>query len=145
MDDDLPSVISGTRRKAQELADGTLRVMVDIDPRFKAEFHQLFPNIDTPCALAPLVANFERIEEEEKQKGGPLCRLACIWCKDEDFWKWLIDSGNLHRCDSEEYAADWIRAMCGVESRAEIDSNPFAAEMFMRSVRAPFMEWSKNN
>lgn len=143
MNDELPSVISGTRRQIRELVDGSIEVRIHIDPRFKADFHRLFPNIDLPVAIAPLVANFERIEEEEKQKGGPLCRLAAMWCKDKEFWQWLIDSGNLHRCDSEEYAADWIRAMCGVESRAEIDSNQFASEVFHRSVRSPFMEWSK--
>lgn len=136
------SAISGTRRALKELVDGTIRVQIDIDPRFKTQFHQMFPNIDMPVALAPLVSDFE--QQEEKPKGGPLCRLAGMWCKDEMFWEWLIDSGNLNRCDSEECAADWIRAMCGVESRAAIDSNPFASEVFHRSVRSPYMEWSKN-
>ena len=54
------SAISGTRRTMRELADGTIRLSVDIDPRFKAEFNRLFPDIDMPVALAPLVADFER-------------------------------------------------------------------------------------
>lgn len=144
MDDDLPSVISGTRRQVRELVDGTLEVKFHVDPSFKAAFHRLFPNIDTPVAIAPLVADFERREpKQEEPKGGPLCKLAAIWCKDEDFWKWLIEVKKLGAVD-EELAAIWIRDTCGIDSRRELDQNEWAAERFQRSVRAPFMEWSKN-
>lgn len=142
MNDELPSVISGTRRKAQELADGTLRVMVDIDPRFKADFHRLFPQIDTPVAIAPLVAHFERIEEEEKQKGGPLCKLAAMWCKDADFQEWLAFQFDMEKMD-EDGTADFFRKWMGVSSRKELDNNPEAAERFQILVRSPFMGWLK--
>jgi hypothetical protein len=59
------SAISGTRRQYKEMADGTIRVSVDIEPQFKAEFHRLFPDIDTPVALAPLVLDFERVAEPD--------------------------------------------------------------------------------
>lgn len=65
------AIVSGTRRAIKERVDGTLVVSVEIDPRFKSDFLRLFPNIDTPCALAPLVADFEqRAPEPEKVKGG---------------------------------------------------------------------------
>ncbi|VWB07598.1 hypothetical protein [Burkholderia lata] len=54
-----PQAISGTRRAIKEMADGTIRVQIDIDPRFRSTFWALFPNIDMPVALAPLEANFE--------------------------------------------------------------------------------------
>ena len=137
------SAISGTRHKAQDLTDGTLRVMVDIDPRFKAEFHRLFPNIDMPCAIAPLIPDFERIEHrEEEPKGGALCKLAALWCKDEDFQQWL---STLHKGEvfAEEDAAIWVRLECEVESRAQLDHDAAAANLFQERVRLPYMAWLK--
>ena len=55
----MTSVIAGTRRAVKEMADGTLRVMIDVDERYKAAFHKLFPEIDMPCAIAPLKPDFE--------------------------------------------------------------------------------------
>jgi hypothetical protein len=143
-DDDLPAVISGTRRKAQELADGTLRVMVDIDPRFKADFHRLVHHIDTPCAIAPLAMDFERIEKEEKEKKkvGPLCRLAAMWCKGEQFREWFGMRFDLGELDEEE-TADSLRSFLGVRSRKDIDHDPVASERFQKLVREPYMAWSR--
>ena len=65
------TAISATRRQMKEMADGTIRVQVDIDPAFRAAFLQAFPSIDMPIALAPLVRDFERRPETPKeQKGG---------------------------------------------------------------------------
>ncbi|WP_208455567.1 hypothetical protein, partial [Burkholderia gladioli] len=70
-------VISGTRRAIKEMADGTIRVQIDIDPTCRSAFWSLFPSIDMPVAIAPLVADFERREPEpEKPKGGALAKLA---------------------------------------------------------------------
>lgn len=63
MTDELPGAVVGTRRRIiKEMADGTLRVIIDIDPRFKADFHRLFPDVDLPVALAPLKPDFEYTE-----------------------------------------------------------------------------------
>ena len=45
--------IAGVRRTARELVDGTIRVQVDIEPRFRAQFFKLFPEVDMHIALAP--------------------------------------------------------------------------------------------
>ena len=62
-----PQAISGTRRAIKEMADGTIRVQIDIDPRFRSTFWALFPNIDMPVALAPLEANFEQRDTTAKE------------------------------------------------------------------------------
>ncbi len=46
--------ITGTRRQVRELVDGTLEVKIHVEPRHKGDFHELFPDIDMPVALAPL-------------------------------------------------------------------------------------------
>lgn len=135
--------ISGTRRAMKEMADGTIRVQVDIDPSCRAAFLQLFPNIDMPVALAPLVADFERrhavtpsISTELKPKGGELARLAGQLCQNPDFLKY----GNY---DSPEEAAADMRFACQIESRAELDHNPEAAAIFHESYRKPFQTWKE--
>jgi|SRR6185437_897860 len=134
--------IAGTRRKIQELVDGTLRVMIDIDPKFKKAFLENFPEIDMPCALVALNPEFEKWDQEtrlqpEKPKGGPLCTLAARWCKDPAFQAWI-------GVDTEHEAANEIRNSCGIRSRSELDSNPNAAARFNLRFRNPFSDFLKN-
>lgn len=135
--------ISGTRRAMKEMADGTIRVQIDVDPKFKEEFLTLFREIDMPVALAPLVTDFERIEEKpERPKGGPLAKLAGMFCKDDRFHEYFSQHTNHHEI-SEEGAAAYIRGICRVDSRAEIDSNGEASVRFHEYIRLPYMEWLK--
>lgn len=137
-------VISGTRRQIRELVDGSLEVRVHIDPRFKQDFHRLFPQIDTPVAIAPLALNFERLSKpEESAKGGELAKLAGIWSKDSEFHQWLA-AKHPGEVFTETRAANWIRETCGVESRAEIDGDADSRGLFLRNVRHPFRQWLKN-
>lgn len=143
MSDDLPAVISGTRRQIRELADGTLEIKIHIDPRFKADFHRLFPAIDTPVAIAPLALDFERIEEkQEDRRVGPLCRLACIWCRDEQFREWLGKETGFET-HTEDEASDVLRDWLEIDSRLQLDQDPRAEKRFLDMVRTPFMDWMK--
>lgn len=132
------SAISGTRRAMKEMADGTIRVQIDIDPSCRGDFLSLFPNIDMPVALAPLRADFERAaaNEPEKPKGGPLARLAGQMCQNPEFLKFI-------GMDSESVAADHIRDVCGVTSRSELDHNQVAANQFHELIRKPFLAWKE--
>lgn len=143
---DSPVVISGTRRQIRELVDGSLEVRIHIDPRFKQDFHRLFPNIDVPIAIAPLALDFERREPEEKPKGGALAQLAGRWCNDPKFCAWVswMHKGGVLPVDTAE-AADFVRETCEVHSRAELDNNTEAANYFNSLIRAPYMEWLKRN
>jgi hypothetical protein len=70
----LPTAISGTRRQVRELVDGTLEVKIHVEPRHKADFHALFPEIDSPVALAPLntaTAQASLKSETEDSAGAP--------------------------------------------------------------------------
>jgi len=61
--------IAGTRRSAKEMADGTLRVAVDIEPRDKARFHALFPEIDMPIAIAPMqLGRYPAVSQDAPEK-----------------------------------------------------------------------------
>ena len=133
--------ISGTRRAMKEMADGTIRVQVDIDPACRSAFLSMFGNIDMPVALAPLVSHFEQAkpvvaqnEPEARNKGGELARLAGRFCQNEVFRRWC------DAVDAEE-AAGWIREQCDVISRGALDHDAAAADKFHKLVRLPYMAW----
>lgn len=171
------TVIAGTRRSMKELADGTIRVQIDIDPQFKNEFMAAFSAIDMPVAIAPLVADFERNEdcakqsaqammvnndkkfsyktdemigsqihlEADKPKGGQLAKLAGMWCAEPSFWDWLNTSNKWLLTENALDAKYFIYDTCKIDSRAELDNNPEAAEKFHNLIRIPYSEYLKSH
>lgn len=133
------SAISGTRRQYKEMADGTLRVSIDIDPMFKAQFLELFGAIDMPVALAPLQPNFDQPKEEEK-KGGPLAKSAAQMCAYPVFIKFMEEK--YMGVGTEEDTAHLIRELCKIKSRSELDHNPEAAKRFHELMRQ-YREWNE--
>lgn len=131
-------VISGTRRQVRELVDGTLEVRIHVDPRFVADFHRLFPKIDAPVALAPLVADFER--QEARPKGGPIAQWLGARCGEQAFRDFLAGVADEPVPDADA-AAEVVRLICGVSSRAEIDHDDRARLQFERVIRVPFGDY----
>ncbi|PPA75303.1 hypothetical protein C4E15_14410 [Achromobacter spanius] len=43
---------------------------------------------------------------------------------------------------AQQHAAQYVRDMCGITSRADLDHNAGAATLFHEAVRKPFVEWS---
>lgn len=136
---------SGTYRSR---VDGTIVLSVEIEPRNSAAALALFGMPGTPMAIAalqvgyaaagePIIKSYPEKDNSEKPKGGPLAKLAGIWCNDPEFWKWLeTDPDNA--CHSAQGAAHCLYAICGVESRVELDNDPAAAERFHRLIRGPY-------
>jgi len=148
------TAISGATVQVKTMADDTLRITIDIEPRDAKAAFELFGTRGTPVAIAKLTQeaaqDHARKEVIEEAKGGPLSRLAAMWCKDEKFWEWC----GKYEADgevpddfptNEEEAANWIRITCDINSRSEIDGNEEAAERFHRLIRIPFSEWLKAN
>lgn len=138
--------VSGVRRAYKELVDGTLRVQIDVAPTDKRDFLRLFPEIDTPLAMAPLKLKARADDAAEDAKGGKLAKLAGMLCADADFQAW-IEAGNRQLAERAPFelsgadlAAHLVRSICGVESRAELDHNPEAARRFHDVIRKPWSE-----
>jgi len=103
------------------MADGTLRLSIDIEPVHAQDAFKLFAAPGTPAAIAALSNGYlsknsenlntsvERVHKtleikHEKPKGGALARLAAMWCNDPNFWEWLeTDPSNF--CHSKNGAA----------------------------------------
>lgn len=66
-----------------------------------------------------------------RRRTGPVCLLAVQLCKNPDFLAFCS-------ARSADEAADYIRRVCRVGSRAELDHNRDAANAFHELVRKPF-------
>ncbi len=135
------------RRTANERVDGTLTVKIDIEPMYKLQFLQMFPDIGTEGALARLekTAAVTPQPESPKEKGkvGPLCIMACTFCADLSFQFWLASKG--YFCENEETAKQRILEICGITSRKDLDADSHAARRFHDNIRSPFLDWKDGN
>lgn len=76
----------------------------------------------------------------ERAKGGPLAKLVGMWCKEPAFWVFLSRRFGQPVTD-DQTAAEVVRRVCGVASRAELDSAGKAEATFHVRVRLPYMRW----
>lgn len=91
------SALIVTRRPAKEMADGTLRVQIDVEPNDRRAFLDMFPDNGDPIAVAALskeaiIAHQQGVAFAEppakKSKGNH-----------GDFAQWLVQSGFFRRPD----------------------------------------------
>lgn len=138
------TAIQATSRTVKTMSDGTLRLTVDIEPRHAQEAFQLFGMPDMPVVLARLTqqAAQEQAQAEtiaDEQKGGALAKLAGMWCRQADFLLFLESMGR--GTGNGETSDEYVREICGIDSRAELDHNPEAARIFNERIRQPYMAW----
>lgn len=145
MDEDI-GVVMGTTSGMKMMADGTIRISFDFDPRHGQKAFALFGSPGSSVAVARLMADVVQQQarketiERDKPKGGALCKLAGIFCNDENFRSWMrLTYDPLPR--TAEDAAEIIRRVCKIESRSELDHDQAAAELFHRTFRLPYSAW----
>jgi hypothetical protein len=144
----MTAAISAVRRQVREMVDGTLELRLHIEPKDKAEFHRLFPEIDMPVALAPLnpKAMNAAPAEPEKEKPGPLCMLCVKWCEDENFIKWFQDKyphADRFQVADKYTIRQYLCKLLSIQSRRELDTNPEAANRFQTLIRLPYMKYQQ--
>ncbi|GAD20936.1 hypothetical protein [Acidovorax sp. MR-S7] len=71
-----------------------------------------------------------------RERLGDLAWRAVQWCKEPEF----IDFLSLQEpgIDSEHDAAAYIKRVCGVQSRKELDTSPAARTAFNQHIRGPY-------
>lgn len=152
MNDNTPAAIMGASGACRTMADGTLRVVIDVEPRHARAAFNLFGAPGTPVALARITpeaataeARTEFDQPPERQKGGALCKLSAMWCAEPAFHEFLTATmkwANSYREPiTSIIAADIIRETCGVASRADLDHDERAAHIFHRDFRLPYQKW----
>lgn len=73
-----------------------------------------------------------------------LCIMACIFCKDPEFGRWIqsFAPDDLKSVPfSEEMAKAFMLDLCQIDSRNQLDINPRAAQRFHELVRKPYLAW----
>lgn len=136
------SVIEAAAVSVKTMADNTLRLTVDIEPRHAKAAFALFGERGTALALAALKSAPEpEAAPAEPLKGGELSKWAALRCQDPAFRAWLRGQGSARQdWNTTDGAADTIRAICHITSRAELDHNKAAAAIFNERIRRPWQE-----
>lgn len=140
------SVIEASAVSVKTMADNTLRLTVDIEPRHAKAAFALFGERGTALALAALKAGQEPQQEPAAVKGGELSKWAAMRGEDPAFRAWLRDQfASGPDWDTPDGAADTIRAVCHITSRAELDNNKAAAAIFNERIRRPWLAHTQGN
>ena len=147
----MTDVIEGASVSIKTMADGTLRLTVDIEPRNAQAAFALFGAPGRAMALAALKDGSGAIPDavipaSDKPKGGEWAKLAGMWCADPDFWRFASENthcGILWYVDSPQTAKEFVCEICGIASRAELDHSESAFSLFNDLIRFPFMAWMK--
>ena len=85
-------------------------------------------------------------------KGGPLAKLAGMFCNDPNFSRWLNEHGRFTHMEGLSVNADGqifnpvmaradILETCKIQSRKELDHNSAAARIFHEEIRLPYSNW----
>lgn len=142
------TAIPAVSRKVATMADGTLRLTVDIEPMHANEAFALFGAGNVPMALAALNVGAqipdEPKEAEPELKGGVLARAAGMLVNNAEFHQYLLCMYGAVEKTGSEGADQAIKTLCGIASKKELDHKPFAAKRFHDLVRKPFLEWQEN-
>jgi hypothetical protein len=125
------------------LADGTLRIAFDFEPKDAQDAFRLFAAPGTPAAIAALMVGYEAKspniksypeKDNSRPKGGALSKLAAMWCASPEFQTWS-------KTNSVAEARIFMLQACEIDGRAELDHNPEAAEKFQRHIRGPYVKY----
>jgi hypothetical protein len=83
----------------------------------------------------------EDFDEEPGKPPRPLSQIAGMFCNSAVFQKFIQEEseGWDHRPTSDE-AAEWLRSVCGIKSRAELNTNTDAAARFHK-IRVQYHAW----
>lgn len=159
------------------LANGAVRVEVEFPPKDAHAALALFgrPGVVMAVAAQHLVGHAQDhagahpvVQDTDAEgplavasmKGGPLARLAGMWCGTPAFQVWIRQvydrhlGGDGHGCgDLDEEAVERmgpaglarhaILVICDIDSRRELDHNPRAAKAFNLRIRIPFSRASE--
>lgn len=142
-------MIEASTVKVSTMADDTLRIVLDISPQHAQEAFALFGMRGSPVVIARLTqeaatasAQAEAIQQD-KPKGGELAKLAGQFCANPRFREWLRSVSPTWDYKTADEAAQWVRNVCCVVSRADLDHNAYAAQQFHDNIRKPFAEWCR--
>lgn len=156
----MSDAIMGTFVKIGTMADGTPRIVLDLQCTLsEIAAMGLIPGV--PFALARMTKEAsvghgetrtstaskddstpKNTDSMATEKPGQLCVMACNFCDDPLFWKWIVlGSPYSYKGADAQDAKHFILDICGIDSRKALDSDLAAAREFHRHIREPFLAW----
>jgi len=84
----------------------------------------------------------EKPMDREQDLPKDLVQLAGILCNDQKFHDWLFSLGFID-VSSATASTNWMRSELGVQSRAELKTNPAAAKTLLH-INEEFKTWKRN-
>ena len=82
------SAIEATTAGVKDMADNTLRITLEFEPRHAKAAFELFGARGTPVAIAAL----KSAKAEPAPKGGQLAQWVAMRCGEAAFQRWLQDT-----------------------------------------------------
>jgi hypothetical protein len=125
--------------KTRKVIQVVLEIPQEAGDAFIAAFGLPRSDKNVPVAIARL----DPSAKAEKPKGGKLAQRAGIVCNENAFMSFLVIKCGADFSkwdDSEKAASFWLRKHCGVDSRAELDHRPEAAQKF-NNLMAEYNAW----
>ena len=123
--------------KGRKVIQVVLELPIEAGAQFVSMFGTPDPSKTIPVGIARIdpskKSNRERLEEAlAKPKGGKLAQRAGIICSEKPFLVFLDDAeeyGEPFQSGTKD-PAQYIRELCHIDSRAELDHNSEAARKF---------------
>ena len=133
------------------MADGTLRISFDVEPGQAQDCFQLFASPGTQAVIAALKDGsfLEQpvqpvAEPKPREQLGDACYRTVQWCNEPSFWDFLNEAyPDIKKIESKDEAAFYVRWVCNVESRKELDTNNYANKKWHREIRQPYADYLK--
>jgi hypothetical protein len=134
----------------KDMADGSLRITFEFDPRFAADAYALFGARGRNVAIAalkdgvPIPAQPEPEKAELREHIGALGKWCVMRCGEADFRLWLnetFEAENAEKVETAHEAGDLIKFLLNIGSRKEIDQTPELTEKFKAEILRPYQKW----
>lgn len=124
-----------------------LQIVLELPLEQQGEVYQTLgvplPDQEIWVAVARLDMKAGAVKQvEDMRPAAKLSQLAGILCHEGGFQRFVAEQLGDHEA-SEDNAADYIRLVCSVKSRADIDKSEFASGKF-RELRASYQAWLKD-
>ena len=147
------SALQAASAGIKDMADGSLRISIDFEPRDAKAAFALFGARGTQLAVAALKDGsfLEQpvqpvAEPKPREQLGDACYRTVQWCNEPSFWDFLNNALFVYEdevlfCDNPATAASVVKTICNVGSRKELDTNPEANKTWESEIRKPYRDY----
>ncbi len=127
--------------KSRKVCQIVIEVPIEAGAAFVAAFGTPNPATGVPVALARIDPNAKAEPEKIKRKWDELsiAQQAGIMCNEKGFQLFVSETAD-RVCTNVDDAAQYVRQLCGVNSRAHIEGKPEAEKKF-RALRIEYDNW----